>query len=145
MGVVAMEVVDCFLSRGYPHITQAVYVYCDTCGSFWVKKIVSFRQWIFCAGGILVTAVITFPGMPWIPGLMAAIFYGQTAFVFWGLPRYRCKTCSHLTTIKYNTRNYPSNNSVIDVPDNQIEKFYFDYWPDEGELEEHLKPPETKS
>ena len=145
MGIVAMEVADSFLSRGYSHFTQAVYVYCDACGSFRVKKILSGRQLTMILGSFFILAYFMYRGLPWLGLVLIALFLCIPIAGLWGIPGYQCLKCGRTTTIQYNTRNYPLSMSIVDVPAEQIEKFYFNYWPDEGDLAEHLKPPEPRA
>jgi hypothetical protein len=142
MGVIPMETVDSFLSRGYPHHTTALYVYCDKCGSFNIKHSLSLRQCLLITGGSAL-AFFAFHVLKnsWFLFLCALIFIGMTIINFWGLSYYWCRKCWKFTTIRYNTR--PLNTKfVIDVPDKLIQKIYFDYWPDMCDLNEYLSPPE---
>ena len=139
-----MEVTNSFLSRGYPHWTRAVYVYCDKCGSFSIKKIPSTRQGLMVLGGVVIIAMLIYTKTSIFIIFFSTLMICIVAAGLWGMPGYECKKCGYTTTIKYNTRNYPSNKSVVDVPEEQIEKFYLGYWPDEGDLEEYLKPPPLK-
>jgi len=83
MGVVAMEVADSFRSRGYPHYTQAVYVYCDECGSFRVKKILSAKQWILILGGFIVVSLFMAFGVSWSGLLIIALIVCMPIMGLW--------------------------------------------------------------
>ena len=144
MGVIAMEIADHIMSRGYSHWTRALYVYCDSCGSFHVRKALSARQWWLISISFLIQAVLTFGGVfPWPALIFVAIFLFMVVTGLWGLPSYVCRKCGKRTTIKYNTLNHPSRMGVVDVPKEQIEKFYLNYWPDDYDLDENLKPPKA--
>lgn len=145
MGVVAMEVTDVFLSRGYPHVSRAVYVYCDACGSFRIRTLTSVRQWFVIIGGFLFLYLLLYlhTGMANIVQLML-VYILITSYV-WGPPAYECKKCGALTSIGMNTRRYSANKIIMDAPDAEIVKIYLGYWPDmTGELDEYLLPPDEE-
>lgn len=141
MGVIAMEVTGSFISHGDSHVTQAACIYCDRCGSFHITKTLSGRQWALILGAGFSVVVLKYLGISWLSLLLATLFLCIPVIGLWGLPGYRCLKCGCGTTIKYNTRNYQSIINIVDVPKEQIEKLYFGYWIDDGDLEEHLKPP----
>jgi hypothetical protein len=105
----------------------------------------SGKQWALILGGFIVVALFMAFGVPWSGLLIIALILCMPIIGLWGIPGYQCLKCGRETTIQYNTRNYPSSKSIVDVPEEQIEKFYYNYWPDEGDLEEHLKPPEPQT
>ena len=106
MGVVRMDTETSFISRGYPYNKATLYIYCDICGSFNIKKHQGFM-----------------------------VFFG-------GNPIYKCTKCGKTTTTRYNTRNLPSEKSVVDVSEQLIQKHYLEYWPDEGDIDKWLQKPE---
>jgi hypothetical protein len=137
MGIVPMEVADSVASRGYYYYTRSVYVYCDECGSFNIKKYVTWWQWLLLIGSVLF--VIGFRGFP-----PFSLLIGFLVYKLWGLPGYQCRKCGSVTTAQYNTRNYSSDYSIVDVPVQQIQKYYMEYWPDECDLGDYLTPPQDK-
>ena len=146
MGVMPMEIVETVYDRGYPHNTQALYVYCDTCGSFQIKKTTSVRQWFLLIGGFLFLYLLMYLQVE-VKFFVLMLLYGGLAISAWGPPAYECKKCGAPTSTRLNTRRYAANNSLIDVPEEQIVKLYLSYWLDTtGDLEEYLMPSdENKS
>ena len=59
----------------------------------------------------------------------------------WGDTSYKCEKCGRPTTWRYNTRHLPSYTAAVDVPDEQVQKRYYDYWSDEVDPEEMIRPP----
>jgi DNA-directed RNA polymerase subunit RPC12/RpoP len=145
MGVIAMEVTGSFISHGVSHLTQAAYIYCDTCGSFRITKTLSGRQWALILGIVFIDAALKYFGFPWWGLIVMTFALCIPLMGLWGVSGYRCLKCGHGTTIRYNTRNYQSVTGILDVPKEQIEKVYFNYWTDDGDLEENLKPPEPQT
>jgi hypothetical protein len=157
MGVVPMKVVDSFSHHGDVCLTYAVYIYCDNCGSFDIKKNLGHRQWLLIIGGFLLGASIiylkyvlmippvklyTFGNVDWLILLFVFLTLGLLVFAFWGFPAYRCRKCGKSTTIRYNTRHYPSDLSIVDVPDQLIQKYGLRGWPEDQAIEAYLSPPE---
>lgn len=146
MGVVRMRQDSCFLSRGYPCVTDEVFVYCDQCGSFDIKTYVGLRKWLLLAGSVGLIATATFKwhwsghlSVWWMMLGPAAII---AAFgLFWGEADCRCRRCRKATTTQYNTLGYPSDMAIVDVPEKLAQKRYLQYWPDLCDLDEALKPP----
>jgi len=149
MGVVPMELSDFVLSRGYPFNTTAVYIYCDNCGSFSVKKYINLRRWLIIACCTVVVAIICRQFvLGRTIGTSELTLYGGIAFVtavltikYWGFPGYRCRKCGSVTTTRYNTRGCHSDKSIVDVPDSMVQKYYLSNWPDLCDLNDYLKPP----
>jgi hypothetical protein len=134
MGIVPMEVVDSVASRGYYYYTRSVYVYCDECGSFNIKKYITWWQWLLIIGSVLF--LFAFRGF-----FPFSLLIGFLVYKLWGFPGYQCRKCGTITTIQYNTRDYPSDHSIVDVPEQSTQKYYMEYWPDECDLSDYLKPP----
>jgi hypothetical protein len=149
MGVVPMKVVGSFSHRGSVCLTYAVYIYCDNCGSFNIKKELSIRQWLLVISSFLLTATILFWGSTplmldsedWIILVLCFIGIGLIDFVLWGRPAYRCRKCRNFTTIRYNTRNYSSGLVTVDVSDQLIQTFGLRGWPEDQPIEAYLNPP----
>ena len=143
MGLVPMELESSFLSRGYPHYTTAVYIYCDECGSFSIEKCQSVRQWLLLMGSsLLIVATIATNSSA---NLFLVFFIVLTIVMFtarvWGSPDYICRKCASATTTRYNTRDYPSDVGIVDVSEQLVQKYYLSYWPDLCDLDDYLKPP----
>jgi len=147
MGIVPMEVESSFLSRGYPHYTRAVYVYCDRCGSFDVQRCMSPRQVLMVIGSCTTAAAalilffrVALSGKAVGTGGCIALFLAVSLSLIVLLsslsqiPGYYCKKCGDTTTTRSNTLSYPSDQSIVDVPEHLVEKFYLSYWPDECDL-----------
>src|SRR5512145_290935 len=157
MGAVPVKVVDSFSYHGDFCLTYAVYIYCDNCGSFDIKKALSFRQWLWIVSSCLLGAAMiglkylpimssnklyTFRNVDW-PILFGALLV-LVLFVFLGPPAYRCRKCRNFTTIRYNTRDYPSEDlSIIDVPDQQVQEYGLRGWPVDQPIEAYLSPPKN--
>ena len=105
MGVIAMEVTGSFISHGVSHVTQAAYIYCDTCGSFRITKTLSERQWALILGVVFVDAIVKYFGFPWWGVILMTGALGIPVAGLWGVAGYRCLKCGCRTTVRYNTRN----------------------------------------
>jgi hypothetical protein len=140
-----METKFDFISRGYSHQTSALYVYCDHCGSFNIRSYVSLRKWLFlfgCAWILLAGGYASFRPhgqFYWI--ILSIVVCFIVLKFFWGKTDYKCRKCRQNTSSSYNTRDYPSDPGILDVPNQSIEKLYVGYWPDECDPVEMLKPP----
>jgi ribosomal protein L44E len=124
MGIVAVK--DTFtgiVDRGRPTYEVSFYIYCDQCGSFNVKRYISFYV-------LLILAVIV------AAGILVIRFYGKWGicfafliFIALRLPLkdlllgYQCRKCGNTHMSSDNSLNYPSYDlSVVDVPDHLIQK-----------------------
>jgi hypothetical protein len=143
MGVVAMELASSFVAHGESCLTRAAYVYCDKCGTFRIKKIHGVSQVGTIFIGIFIFAILIYIKVPIFLLFPIVVAICVVIAGLWGLPEYKCLKCGEITTIKYNTRNYPSDKSIVDIPEELIEKLYIEYWSDDGDLEGHLKPPRS--
>ena len=158
MGVVPKQMESSFSYHGDVFRTVAVYIYCDNCGSFDIDKHLSIRQWLLIISSCLLVAVlislkyapISFITIPytlakayWFLLLFVIPFIGMLVFNFWGFPAYKCRKCGEFTTIRYNTRDYPSD-IEINVPEQLIQKFGLKGWPEDQPLEAYLCPPEKQ-
>jgi hypothetical protein len=155
MGVVPIEAKTDFISRGYPYCKTMLYIYCDSCGSFNIKKILSPRQWLLVVIGSLLIVLIVFltittgrpihgkelGNIPWSFLFFFSLIIIIFIFGLWGIPDFQCRKCKNITTKRFNTRNYTSENIEIDVPKDSIQKYYLSYWPDMCDLNEYLKVP----
>ena len=148
MGVVKMRRQFEFRSRGYPYGTDILYVYCDKCGSFSIKKYIDIKRYLLIIAtlGIMITGTLVAPQ----PGLLhySTFFFGLASFILVFIflcddAEYQCRKCKNTQIIvnnpkdyaseihKYNTWNYPPDMEVIDVPDELTQKRYQGYWDDD--------------
>jgi hypothetical protein len=141
-----MKNADSFLSRGYPHTTATLYVYCDKCGSFDIKSRLGLRKWLLIASPCGLAAAVAFELNR--SGVVYCwwVFLGLAAIILafkllWGDADYRCRKCGTSPTTKYNTLDYPYDPGIVDVPDESVKKRYVSYWPDMYDLDDALKPP----
>jgi hypothetical protein len=149
MGVVVMKQETAFLSRGYPYMTAMLYVYCDKCGSFDIKTDRGLWRRLLIFGSCGLAAVVALKlTRSWLDnlwwfllGLAAIILFLR---LVWGYSYYRCRKCGITPITEYNTLQYPSDMSIVNVPDESAAKFYLGGWPDLCDLGEQLKPPWTK-
>jgi hypothetical protein len=147
MGVVPMEIENGYRVHGSYLAYQAVYVYCDRCGTFNVKAVVHPREWFKIGCGLTIFVILLKlsaagrlnPLFAYFSLIFAAIWIAGT----WGIPAYRCQKCHCSTSTRYNTRNLPSDPGLVDVPEAKIQKFCLNTWTDLCELDEYLKPPDT--
>ena len=152
MGIVKMRRQFEFRSRGYPYGTDILYVYCDKCGSFSIKTYIGVRKWIITIVSCVLLAImisarsrttVETNSVWWLYfilccSIILALFKGG-----WGDKDYKCRKCGCTDIIindpkdyaseipTYNTRNYPADLQIIDVPDNLTQKRYQGYWDDE--------------
>ena len=146
MGIIKMKREFGFMHKGYSYGTDILYVYCDNCGSFSIKTCISIRKWILIIAACGFTAVVTLADSP--PIHLSRFFFSLVicvlAFKFqWGDADNKCRKCGNVHIIinkpkdyaseipKYNTRDYPSNMEVLDVPDHLTQKRYQGYWDDD--------------
>jgi hypothetical protein len=145
MGSVPMKVGNVFYSHGDACVTYALYIYCDHCGSFNIRKYFSLRQWILiissCSLEIAMIYLFILMNVGWLVILLITLSIVYFAYILWGFPAYRCMKCGKFTTYRYNTRNYISDESIIDVPDHLIQKYNLMGWPDDQTIESYLSPP----
>lgn len=137
-----------FMSRGYPYGTDILYVYCDKCGSFNIKKYIRIRKWLLITItlGIMVISTLTSSqtNRLYCIRFFLSLAICILAFKFlWGDTDYKCRKCRNTQIIVnkpkdlasvipiYNTRNYPPDMGLIDVTDNLTQKRYQGYWDDE--------------
>lgn len=138
-----------FRHKGCEYGTDILYVYCDQCGSFSIKKYTSLGKWLLLIGscgliaGVMCSISIVKPSN-WIWGLIFSLVICLIAFkLFWRDIEYKCRKCGNMRISintpqdcpskipKYNVRNYPSTLEVIDVPDQLTQKRYMGYWDDD--------------
>jgi ribosomal protein L44E len=128
MGAVAMkERSTGLVDRGYPVSEATLYIYCDDCGSFNIKKYIPFIKLLIIATIITVGVFLTLGNKQW---LMCVFPLGLLAlFLSWKdiLLKYRCRKCGNVHITDYNSLHYQSYDlTVIDVPDNLTQKRYID-------------------
>jgi hypothetical protein len=129
----------------YPYARATLYIYCDKCGSFNIESTMTVRQWlliisasVFMIAGILVIFLLG-SSIYW---LLLCLAVCVLAFrYFWGNDDYRCKNCGDIPRIDSNTRDYPSNKEILDVPEHFTQKRFWEYFPDSYSLGEALKSP----
>lgn len=138
-----------YMHKGSAYGTDILYVYCDHCGSFSIKRQISLGKWLLFSGGVALTAGVTcafsiVKSSTWVWLLIFSFGICLLAFKFFGRDiEYKCRKCgnTHITINtpqdspseipKYNLRNYPSTLEVIDVPDQLTQKRYMGYWDDD--------------
>jgi hypothetical protein len=148
MGVIKLKRDFGFMHKGYSYGTDILYVYCDACGSFNIAAYWGIRKillLLICLGVITVGTLISYQaGKIYCSGPMFSLIICVIVIkIFWGEANYRCRKCgnSHILVNnpkelasqidKFNTRNYPANMEIIDVPDKLTQKRYQGYWSDE--------------
>ena len=146
MGVVKMDETMAFISRGCPYHEATLYVYCDRCGSFDVKRCLGPRKWrlILVVGALVgagIAAWVHWQGN-WRGAWLAGPVVLAVAFeLLWGDPAYRCRRCRILTSTRYNTLGRPPDPALVDVPDERIQKRSLGYWADQGDIDVYLRSP----
>ncbi len=152
MGAVVMSVRSDFMHRGYSLYTANLYIYCDHCGSFNIKKYLNFRKWLaIILIGCVLTGTVTYIYWKYIipskPIYCAPVIFGALVLFLlikflWGDASYKCRKCGKATTVRSNTLDYPPRDtSILDVPESLTQKRSFDFWPDEIDIDEWLKKP----
>jgi len=156
MGIVKMRRHHQFIDRGYPYGTDILYVYCDKCGSFSITTYLGLEKWLLIIGCCVLTAAVmswrwpsaVYPdrvlvGELCLPFAVCLVVCGFAIKFLWGEENYKCRKCGNVDILinklqdyaseipKYNTRNYPSDMAVVDVPDHLTQKRYQGYWDDD--------------
>ena len=145
MGVVVMSCDTLFRSRGYPYDQATLAIYCDLCGSFQIESYITPRRplliLISCAiVGTSLYATFQSPGrFYWF--ILSLVLCLIVVKLFWGEKDYRCKKCRRATTIRYNTLDYTLDRNALDVPEQDIQKYYLEGWPDMGEVGDFIRLP----
>jgi hypothetical protein len=128
MGMVAMESRTVGYDRGYPILEAALYVYCDTCGSFNVKTYIPVSKPLAAVVVLLAAVLLVLKDQQW---MLCFIPLGVLALLLpWRdiLLRYKCRKCSSTQITDYNVLNYePHDMSAVDVQNRLIQKRYIDH------------------
>jgi hypothetical protein len=93
---------------------------------------------VLLAGGLLVIVKLA-AGIYWL-GLPLAVCILAFRYL-WGAADYVCRRCGAVPTERFNTRSYPADLSVLDVPDRWTQKRDFGYFPDDYDLDKALMSP----
>jgi hypothetical protein len=157
MGVVIMSHEFDFMHHGSVYSNAILYVYCDHCGSFKIKKYLDPRKWLAVLIGCgLVGALIYAWNMDWylVFGSAAEIWFKAICIFWplsfiplvrlWGGEAFKCQKCGKPTTTRYNLRSYPSSKEILDIPEDQVVKLSLGYWTDLLDIDEWVKPPQSK-
>ncbi len=129
MGAVAMQERQIGWDRGYPIMEATLYIYCDACGSFNIKKFIPFTKWIITAG-ILFAGYWLYRQIndsQWLTCLLPLVLIAL--YLPWKdiYLRYRCRNCGNRHISPYNSMHYPPYDlSSVDVPDGKTQKRYID-------------------
>ena len=120
MGAVAMEKDPTgVVVNGYPIYGATIYIYCDVCGSFNIRKHIPILNLLIIGG--IISAIIYFVlqnERPIVCGLFA-VLVACMLFSAWGhkLLQYKCRVCHNTDISMHNSLKYPPYDySVIDVP-----------------------------
>jgi hypothetical protein len=157
MAVVIMKSESGARYKGYYYVTYTLYVYCDQCGSFNIKKYIDTRKRSVITGNCVLVPAVAF--VTYTSGIFAEYRLTNAAWflVFalacvivcwideylWGDSSYKCRKCGNTEITKnhegrdlpssigrkYNPRDYPSTIDVIDVPDRLTQKRSIGLWP----------------
>ena len=155
MGIVKVKRQFGFLHKGYSYGTDILYVYCDECGSFNIKRRIGLGKWLLVSGTcvLLVLARMllftTNPVRDWLSSnecfvalvvLVGGYVYWAACKELWSDTDYKCRSCGNTriavndrqdcpyTIGKYNTWEYPLSMDIVDVPDRLTQKRYMGYW-----------------
>ena len=147
-----------FRHKGCSYGTDILYVYCDECGSFNIRKRVGLGKWLVIAGTclllILAPALLFTPSpvRDWLSSneciaslvvLVSVYVYWAACKELWGDTDYKCRKCGNTKIVindrqdypsmivKYNTWEYPSDMGVVDVPDRLTQKRHIGYRDDD--------------
>jgi hypothetical protein len=158
MGILYMGREFGFRHKGCSYGTDILFVYCDECGSFNVKKRVGLGKWLLIVGTCLLLVLIRIlilkpnAARDWLLSnecftylivLVVIYVYWTACKELWGDTDYRCRDCGNTKIVTndrqdypsmiglYNTWEYPSNKDVVDVPDRLTQKRYMGYWDDD--------------
>lgn len=155
MGVVHLSTDFGFLHQGSSYSYAILYVYCDHCGSFKVRKYTDERKWltilIVCGlvsgsialmrSGVLFDLAKTWVKWFWAAAILGLIPLIEVLIRLWGGQAFKCRVCGKPANTRYNTRGYPSSRDILDIPDEQAAKLSMGYWTDLLEMDEWIKPP----
>lgn len=115
------------VDRGYPVTEATLYIYCDACGSFNIKKYIPFFK-------LFITALIFTGGVFLALGdkqwLICLIPLGLLSlYLPWKdiMLRYKCRKCGNIHITDFNSLHYQSYDlRVVDVSDDLTQKRYID-------------------
>lgn len=144
VGSVVITEETSFISRGYPYSTATLYVYCDNCGSFNIKKYLNFRKWLSVIASCAMVGSIVFvfsSGPIYNVGyyFLGVIIFFVAIKYLWGNASFKCRKCGKATTARYNTLDYSSHDmNILDVPERLTQKRYLEYWPDQLDIDNWL-------
>ena len=154
MGILMMGRKHGFRHKGYGYGTDILCVYCDACGSFSIGTFLGFKKLLLIAGAcaLWAAAVVValrqntvgdavMVGEACLFLLMVPLPICLVAFkLCWGDTDSKCRKCGNTRILindrrdypsaisRYNTWDYPSDMSVVDVPDRLTQKRYMGYW-----------------
>jgi len=126
----------------YPYATATLYIYCDQCGSFSIKTCIGRRKAaLIMLSGILLTVGILAMlhlsgGIYWLGACLTVCILALR--YLWGGPDYVCRKCGSVPSTRFNTRGYPSDIGLLDIPDRLTQKQYVGYFPDSKDLDNAL-------
>jgi predicted nucleic-acid-binding Zn-ribbon protein len=128
MGIVAMESKNVGQDGGYPMEEATLYVYCDKCGSFNIKKKIAIRKWVWVVAVLFVAMLLTMLDKIWIllfgVGILIALLVLPWKDI---LLSYKCGKCGNEKFADNNVLHYPPyDKSIIDVPAGSAQKRYVD-------------------
>lgn len=126
MGMVAMVSRTLGRFRGYPIVEATLYVYCDRCGSFNIKKHITFRKWLMIMGIGCFVAVVVHADKSC---LGCFVVLALLIVPLWRdiLLSYKCRQCGYGHLSDYNALGYPSyDKRIVDVAGRCAQKRYID-------------------
>lgn len=129
MGSVAMGAGGSFVFEGYTVTEVAYCLYCDECGSFNIKCLLSLPKWMVWVGiPVIMLAVVrkNAPGTIVMAGILVVFTMIFTSDTF----RHRshfCGECGNANITRDNVLKYPEyDRSILDVSYEATIRFYCD-------------------
>lgn len=132
MGAVAVRSRTIGRDKGYPVVEATLYIYCDACGSFSIRKITPLSRFavaaLVCALYYLAGRYIFFcQGIQWLACLIPLGLFGpMLPWRDWMLT-YQCRQCGNREILPNNSLHLPAfDPAVINAPEALTQKRYID-------------------
>jgi hypothetical protein len=128
MGSVALGVGDSYISEGYLMHQTVHCLYCDECGSFDIKCLISPPKWLIWTISVIAVVVVAkrAPEFLVLAGLLPVMILLLTSDALRHL-FHICRKCRNTHISRGNVLNYPEyDTSILDVPYEVTLKYYTD-------------------
>lgn len=145
MAILNMGRTASYRYKAYQHETDTLYVYCDECGSFRLRRRLRARQWLLVVGHVLVAAAALANYSRAISENLVLVFVLALVYLpylerMWGDASYRCRGCGNTRVTLNHPLDYPCElqryNTLnlscadVDVAERRAKRRSVEYWVD---------------